>query len=179
MELRLIIASGTRNNFLPGLLILCVARRPFFPGFAFSFSSFLCFLLCFCWMSYPWLASWASGASSGHLWGLTSHTPPLPPALMISFEEQKFLILMKSSLSVFPFIVSACLCVPGNLSYPLNCLSVCQNLLTMCPWICMICFLSLIYVSILTNTTLFWSSLKRLEIKYCKFYSLFPRYFGN
>ena len=46
--------------------------------------------------------------------------PPLPPALMISFEEQKFLILMKSSLSVFPFIVSACLCVPGNLSLPVK-----------------------------------------------------------
>ena len=115
--------------------------------------------------------------ATSEAWHHTRH--PFPPALMISFEEQKFLILMKSSLSVFPFIVSACLCVPGNLSYPLNCLSVCQNLLTMCPWICMICFLSLIYVSVLTNTTLFWSSLKHLEIKYCKFYSLFPRYFGN
>ena len=106
----------------------------------------------------------------------TSHMPPLPPALMISFEEQKFLILMKSSLSVFPFIVSACLCVPGNLPLPIKlpqCL--CQNLLTTCPWICMVCFLSLMCVSVLTNTTLFWSSLKHLEIKYCKFCSLFPR----
>ena len=43
MELRLIIASGTRNNFLPGFLILHVARGPFFPAFAFSFPSFFCF----------------------------------------------------------------------------------------------------------------------------------------
>ena len=97
MELRVILASGTRNSLLFARFLNSTGGQGAFPrpllvapGASSAPPS------ASAWMPYrprpsPWLASWdASAASSCHLRGPTWRLPPLPQTLPPEAEELKF-----------------------------------------------------------------------------------------